>query len=191
MTPERKAELRTLCEAATPGPLEHDDETRGGRNIHASWYSAQKRREEWMVFTNQPEIALFREASDAAMFAAARTSVIDLLDALDARDARIAKLEAEIAAMGSQAMECELGAISENGALGGRCDNCAPEFGCFATGAGCSKKPAAAAARISELESAARELLAMCKSGSLIAVCEWERASAARKALESVLGSVK
>lgn len=49
----------------------------------------------------------------------------------------------------------------------------------------------AAEARIVTIETAAREMLTLCRSGSLIAVCEWDRVIAARKALEAALAGAQ
>jgi hypothetical protein len=80
LTAERVAELRALCEAATPGPWRADPEP-----VDApGWVSAGDRHE--------PVAEVYGGTHNAALIAAARNALPDLLDALAERDAEIARL---------------------------------------------------------------------------------------------------
>jgi hypothetical protein len=86
MTAEEMKRLRELAEKATPGPWDCDDadESRGGYNAHAGWFSVSKARTEDMVLTNQPEMGMFDRRADAAFVVAANPqTVLALLDEIE------------------------------------------------------------------------------------------------------------
>lgn len=86
MTPARKAELRALCEAATPGPWE--SHALGGGKGHGSHYSV--RRDDGISDADSHVAVCKRgnhdNARNAAFIAAARTAIPELLDALEAAE---------------------------------------------------------------------------------------------------------
>lgn len=88
MTHERIAELKALCDAATPGPWRQDYERVIGNG-------------EWIedvataVYTGPPR---FHEQRfhDAALIAAARTALPEALAEIERLRAQVAELEAEV-----------------------------------------------------------------------------------------------
>ncbi len=90
------AKLRALAKAATPGPLDFDEDGRGGYNAHANWFGVHQQNDEIEpgVFSmiNKPELAMFDRVEDARLFGVAREAVLALLD----ENTRLTALHSEL-----------------------------------------------------------------------------------------------
>lgn len=110
MTKEQRAELRELCNAATPGPWgvdkrdgiarsewengEHDNDCLAFDIVTEADKSGESAFLELQGFHK----GMIQRSADALFIAASRAVVPALLDALDAADARIAVLESAVRA---------------------------------------------------------------------------------------------
>ena len=106
-----RAELRRLCEAATPGPWQwvKDGCECFARGIHIH-----------ETYEDDPPIVRlenFREEENAAFIAAARTAIPALLDALDAAEARERRLLADLASISDIAHAGGLAGLDSHQAL--------------------------------------------------------------------------
>ena len=84
MTPERRAELKRLCEAATEGPWETDD-----CHVFADDGRA-------LLAYLRPIPSMQDRDANAAFIAAARTALPELLDYADRLEERMRSLEADV-----------------------------------------------------------------------------------------------
>lgn len=81
MTPERRAELRALCDAATAGPWTMDEE------FFSLWSDSLL-----LAATESSGLTFTDDKANARFIAAARTELPTALDALDAADRTLAEL---------------------------------------------------------------------------------------------------
>lgn len=92
VTPEMIAELRRLCEAATPGPWES--------RFRDGDFALTGPATEWVVLFPSPQtsgfgiIAYDERRANQRFIAASRTALPALLDALEAERARVKEMEA-------------------------------------------------------------------------------------------------